>query len=97
MHLVGFDGGKMALRKILPDTMVRNVFLSGDRLLVFGGRAAQGSESGRRWADQQAVLTMYDISNLSDPKLIATLTIDGRGARRTTRRNAGARGDGLVA
>ena len=68
----------MALRKILPDTMVRHVFLSGERLLVFGGRAAQGSESGWRWADQQAVLTMYDISNLSDPKLIARLTIDGQ-------------------
>ena len=78
VHLVGFDGGKMALRKILPDTMVRHVFLSGERLLVFGGRAAQGSESGWRWADQQAVLTMYDISNLSDPELIARLTIDGQ-------------------
>jgi hypothetical protein len=78
VHLVGFDGGKMALRKILPDTMVRHVFLSGERLLVFGGRAAQGSVSGQRWADEQAVLTLYDISNLSAPELIARLTIDGR-------------------
>ncbi len=71
VHLVGFDGGKMALRKILPDTMVRDVFLAGDRLLVFGSRAARSSGSGWRWADQQAVLTMYDISSLSDPKLVA--------------------------
>ena len=77
VHLVGLDGGKMTLRKTLPDTMVRNVFLSGERVLVFSGQTAQNSEPGLRWAGQQAVLTMYDISNLSDPKLIATLTIDG--------------------
>ena len=76
-HLVGVDGGKMTLRKTLPDTMVRNVFLSGERVLVFSGQAVQSLEPGLRWAGQQAVLTMYDISNLSDPKLIATLTIDG--------------------
>jgi uncharacterized secreted protein with C-terminal beta-propeller domain len=77
VHLVGLDGGKMTLRKTLPDTMVRNVFLSGERVLVFSGQTAQSSEPGLRWAGQQAVLTMYDISNLSDPKLIATLTIVG--------------------
>jgi uncharacterized secreted protein with C-terminal beta-propeller domain len=77
VHLVGVNRGKMALRKTLADTMVRNVFLSGDRLLVFGGQTIQGSEPGWRWAGQRAVLTMYDISNLGDPKLIATLTIDG--------------------
>jgi uncharacterized secreted protein with C-terminal beta-propeller domain len=77
VHLVALDGGKMTLRKTLPDTMVRNVFLSGDRVLVFSGQMAQSSEPGSSWAGQQAVLTMYDISNLSDPKLIATLTIDG--------------------
>jgi uncharacterized secreted protein with C-terminal beta-propeller domain len=57
--------------------MVRNVFLSGDRLLVFSGQAAQGPEPELRGTGQQAVLTMYDISNLSNPKLVATLTIDG--------------------
>ena len=67
----------MTLRKTLPDTMVRNVFLSGERVLVFSAQAAQNSEPGLRWAGQRAVLTMYDISNLSSPKLIATLTIDG--------------------
>jgi uncharacterized secreted protein with C-terminal beta-propeller domain len=77
VHLVGFNGGKMTLRKTLPDTRVRNVFLSGERLLVFSGQADQISEPGWRWTGQQAVLTMYDISSLSDPELLATLTIDG--------------------
>jgi uncharacterized secreted protein with C-terminal beta-propeller domain len=77
VHLVGLDGGKMTLRKILPDTMVRNVFLSGERVLVFSAQTAQNSEPGLAWAGQQAALTMYDVSNLSDPKRIATLTIDG--------------------
>jgi uncharacterized secreted protein with C-terminal beta-propeller domain len=77
VHLVGLDGGKMRLRKTLPDTMVRNVFLSGDRVLVFSGQTAQSAEPGLRWAGQQAILTMYDISDLSDPRLIAKLTVDG--------------------
>jgi uncharacterized secreted protein with C-terminal beta-propeller domain len=77
VHLVGLDGGKMTLRKTLPETMVRNVFLSGERVLVFSSRTAQSVEPGLRWAGQQAVLTMYDISSLNDPKLIARLTIDG--------------------
>jgi uncharacterized secreted protein with C-terminal beta-propeller domain len=76
VHLVGLDGGKMTLRKTLPDTMVRNVFLAGDRVLVFSGHEGQGL-TGSRWAGQQAVLTMYDISDLSDPQRIATLTMDG--------------------
>jgi uncharacterized secreted protein with C-terminal beta-propeller domain len=67
----------MTLRKTLPDLMVRNVFLSGERVLVFGGQTAQNSEPGSGWAGQQSVLRMYDISSLSDPKLIATLTIGG--------------------
>jgi uncharacterized secreted protein with C-terminal beta-propeller domain len=77
VHLIGLDGGRMTRRKTLPDTVVRNVFLSGERLLVFSGQTGQSFEPGLRSAGQQAVLTMYDISNLSDPKLIATLTIDG--------------------
>jgi uncharacterized secreted protein with C-terminal beta-propeller domain len=77
VHLVGLDRGKMTLRKVLPDTTVRNVFLSGERLLVFSAQTAQNSEPGLAWAGQQAVLTMYDISNLSDPKRIARLTVDG--------------------
>jgi uncharacterized secreted protein with C-terminal beta-propeller domain len=77
VHLIDANGGKMRLRTTLPETMVRNVFLSGERLLVFSAQAVQSSDSGFRWSGQHAVLTMYDISNLSDPELIATLTIDG--------------------
>ena len=77
VHLIALDGSKMTRRKTLSDTAVRNVFLSGKRLLVFSGQTGQISEPGARWAGQQAVLTMYDISNFSDPSLIATLTIDG--------------------
>lgn len=77
VHLVAVDGDKMTLRKTLPETMVRNVFLSGDRVLVFSGQPGQGFEPGFRWPGQQAVLTMYDISSLSSPRLLATLTIDG--------------------
>ncbi len=77
VHLVGLDGDRMTLRKTLPDTMVRNVFLSGERVLVFSGQTAQSSEPGLRWAGQQAALTMYDVSNMSDPKLIAAMKIDG--------------------
>ena len=77
VHLIDANDGKMKLRKTLPDTTVRNLFLSGDRLLVFGGQESWRSESEWRSADQRAVLAMYDISNLSDPKLIASLTIDG--------------------
>ena len=77
MHLVDANDGKMKLRKTLPDTMVRNLFLSGDRLLVFGGPESWSNEPEWRSADQRAVLAMYDISNLSDPELIARLTIDG--------------------
>ena len=77
VHLVGLAGGKMTLRKTLPDPDARNVFLSGERLLVFSGQTAEDFEPGMRGAGQKAVLTMYDISNLSDPELLATLTIDG--------------------
>jgi uncharacterized secreted protein with C-terminal beta-propeller domain len=83
VHLVGLDDGKMTLRKTLPDTMVRNVFLSGERVLVFSGQTTQSAEPGQNsepglpGGGQQAVLTMYDISNLGDPQLLATLTIDG--------------------
>ena len=77
VHLISANGGRLTLRKTLPGTMARNVFLSGDRLLVFSGPATPGAEPGSPWAGSRAVLTMYDISSLSDPKLIATLTIDG--------------------
>ena len=77
VHLIGLTDGTMKLRKTLPDQMVRNVFLSGDRLLVFSDLTVRSFGAGLRWAGQQSTLTMYDISNLGDPRLIATLTIDG--------------------
>ena len=77
VHLIGLDNGKMTLRKTLPDTMVRNVFLSGDRVLVFSDQSVQTIGAPLRWAGQQSTVTMYDISDLGAPKLIAGLTIDG--------------------
>ena len=77
VHLIAVNSGKMTLRRTLPDTMVRNVFLSGERLLVFSSQTAQSFEPGLGWPGQHAQLTMYDISNLSNPRLIATLTVDG--------------------
>jgi uncharacterized secreted protein with C-terminal beta-propeller domain len=77
VHLIGLENGKMTLRGTLPDTMARNVFLSGERLLVFSGQTVGSSQPGSPWAGQRAVLTMYDISDLSNPELIAKLIIDG--------------------
>ena len=78
VHLISSADGKLALRTTLPGTAARNVFLSGDRLLVFSGQGADPSgEPGSPWAGSQAVLTMYDISSLSKPRLVATLTVDG--------------------
>lgn len=77
VHLIGLENGKMTLRGTLPDTMARNVFLSGERLLVFSGQTVGSSRPGSPWAGQRAVLTMYDISDLSNPELIAKLIIDG--------------------
>ena len=56
---------------------MRNVFLSGDRLLVFGGRDDQEFEPGLRSPGAQAVLTLYDVADLRDPRPVATLTLDG--------------------
>jgi uncharacterized secreted protein with C-terminal beta-propeller domain len=77
VHLVAVNGSAMSLRSTLPDTMVRNVFLAGDRVLVFSSQTVQPSEPGSSWAGQQAELSMYDISNLSNPQRLATLIIDG--------------------
>jgi hypothetical protein len=77
VHLIGLENGKMTLRGTLPDTMARNVFLSGERLLVFSGQTVGSSRPGSPSAGQRAVLTMYDISDLSNPELIAKLIIDG--------------------
>lgn len=77
VHLIDAAGGRLTLRKTLPGATARNVFLSGDRLLVFSGGATAPGEPGSPWAGARAVLTMYDIANLSDPELVARLTIDG--------------------
>ena len=44
---------------------------------MFSGGSAENAEPGLRWAGQRAVLTMYDVADLSRPERIATLTIDG--------------------
>lgn len=77
VHLIAVNGGTMSLRSTLPDPMVRNVFLSGDRVLVFSSQTVKPSEPGSSRAGQQAELSMYDISNLSNPQHLASLTIDG--------------------
>jgi hypothetical protein len=50
VHMIDSAGGKLSLRKTLGGTAARNVFLSGDRLLVFSDQAAQSSEPGSPWA-----------------------------------------------
>ena len=77
VHLITSVRGQLTRQKTLPGSTARNVFLSGNRLLVFSDQVAQGGEPGSPWFGAQAALTMYDISSLSDPVLIATLTIDG--------------------
>ena len=77
VHLIELDGGTMTRRATLPDSGVRHVFLSGDRLLAFGGRPDQGFESGLRWPGARAVLALYDIADLSAPQPVASLSIDG--------------------
>ena len=77
VHLINLDGGRMARRTTLPDPGVRNVFLSGDRLLVFGTRPDQGFEAGPRQPGARALLALYDIADLGDPRRVASLTLDG--------------------
>ncbi|MFT4164658.1 MAG: beta-propeller domain-containing protein [Microlunatus sp.] len=78
VHLISTSKGKLTLRKTLPGATARNVFLSGNRLLVFGDQEPRLTEPRSAWAGTRAVVTMYDIADLSNPKLIATLTIDGQ-------------------
>ena len=66
VHLISWCGGAHP-QKALPGSTARNVFLSGNRLLVFSDEAAEGGETGSPWFGAQATLTMYDISRLSDP------------------------------
>ncbi len=77
VHLISSTKGQLTLEQTLPGSTARNVFLSGDRLLVFSDQNAQTSEAGSPWFGSAAALTMYDISKLDAPALIATLTVDG--------------------
>ena len=77
VHLISSERGELTRQKTLPGTTARNVFLSGNRLLVFSDQGAGAGEPESPWFGAQAVLTMYDISSLSDPEPIATLTVDG--------------------
>ncbi|HEU4545443.1 MAG TPA: beta-propeller domain-containing protein [Microlunatus sp.] len=78
VHLISTVRGELTRQKTLPGSSARNVFLSGNRLLVFSDQGAPSGEPGSGWFGAQAALTMYDISSPSDPQLVATLTIDGR-------------------
>lgn len=77
VHLVDADRGEMTLRGTLPEGNVRNVFLSGDRLLLFSGPPTEDFPPGRTEPGQRATLTLYDIADLAAPRRVASLTIDG--------------------
>jgi uncharacterized secreted protein with C-terminal beta-propeller domain len=77
VHLITSVRGQLTRQKTLPGSSARNVFLSGNRLLVFSDQVAEGGEPRSPWFGAQAALTMYDISRLSDPVIIASLTVDG--------------------
>jgi uncharacterized secreted protein with C-terminal beta-propeller domain len=77
VHLISSVRGELTRHRTLPGSTARNVFLSGNRLLVFSDRGADGGRPRAPWFGSEAVLTMYDISSLDDPQRIATLTIDG--------------------
>jgi uncharacterized secreted protein with C-terminal beta-propeller domain len=77
VHLISANKGRLAKLAILPDTGVRNIFLSGSRVLVFRGHRPWEVAPESRPAAQRQLLTMYDIATLRRPKLVATLAVDG--------------------
>ncbi len=77
VHLIEVKDGRMTRRKTLPVTDVSNLFLSGDRVLVFSQASGRTAGSNARWAGTRSVLTTYDITQLDQPKLVAALTIEG--------------------
>lgn len=77
VHLISADRGRMTKLATLPDTDVRNVFLSGTRVLVFSGPQPDVVAPGPRSAAQRNLLTTYDITTLRTPKRVATLAVDG--------------------
>ncbi len=76
-HLIRADHGRLSKRATLPDTEVRNVFLSGARVLVFSGRRPLGVAPVTRSSSPREYLTIYDIATLRSPKRVATLAVDG--------------------
>ncbi len=76
VHLITADAGRMSTVATLPDRAVRDVFLSGTRVLVFSGERPEQFRSGPRSAQRQ-LLTTYDISTLRSPTRVATLAVDG--------------------
>ncbi len=77
VHLISAHNGKLSKRATLPDTDVRNVFLSGTRVLVFSGQQPDDVAPGPGSAAQRQLLTTYDIARLRAPKLVATLAVEG--------------------
>lgn len=77
VHLISTDKGRLSKLATLPDTDVRNVFLSGTRVLVFSGQPPEEFAPGPRSVAQRQRLTTYDIATLRTPKLVATLAVDG--------------------
>ncbi len=76
VHLIIAHSGRLSKMATLPDTDVRNVFLSGTRVLVFSGQRPEEIAPGPQSAARQ-LLTIYDIATLHTPKLVATLAVDG--------------------
>ncbi len=76
VHLISADHGRMSKRATLPETDVRNVFLSGTHVLVFSGPPPEFAPEPRSVAQRQ-LLTTYDIANLRTPERLATLAVDG--------------------
>jgi len=74
-HLISTHNGRLSKLATLPVTDVRNVFLSGTRVLAFSAQGPQ--DVAPRPAAQRQLLTLYDIATLRTPKLVATLAVAG--------------------
>ena len=77
VHLISAHNGRLSKLATLPDTHVRNIFLSGTRVLVFSGQRPEEVAPGPRSVARRQLLTTYDITTLRTPKLVATLAVDG--------------------
>ena len=77
VHLIEVKDGGMIRRKTLPVTGASNLFLLGDRVLVFSRPSGRVPGTVAHWVGARSVLTTYDIAQLDKPKVVATLTIEG--------------------